>query len=130
MPHSQHIVKNLADHIDDAGTPWSELLSEDYHVRVFKDGYPVTPGHLLYVPKYNTLAVLTDAFEDAMRYGRNMVESGEWPGFNIGLNYGEAAGQTVPWPHIHLIPRRIGDVEDPVGGIRNVIPGQGNYKNK
>jgi diadenosine tetraphosphate (Ap4A) HIT family hydrolase len=44
------------------------------------------------------------------------------------MNWGEAAGQTVPYPHIHLIPRRKGDVEDPVGGVRNTIPGKGNYR--
>jgi diadenosine tetraphosphate (Ap4A) HIT family hydrolase len=44
------------------------------------------------------------------------------------MNWGEAAGQTVAYPHVHLIPRRKGDVEDPVGGVRNTIPGKGNYK--
>lgn len=48
-------------------------------------------------------------------------------GFNIGMNCGEAAGQSVFHCHIHLIPRRRGDVEMPRGGIRNVIPGKGNY---
>ena len=48
-------------------------------------------------------------------------------GFNIGMNDGEAAGQTVAHCHIHLIPRRKGDVENPRGGIRNVIPGRGQY---
>jgi len=44
------------------------------------------------------------------------------------MNYGTAAGQTVDWPHIHLIPRQVNDVADPVGGVRNTIPGQGNYR--
>jgi diadenosine tetraphosphate (Ap4A) HIT family hydrolase len=95
---------------------------------VFADIYPVTPGHLLFVPKYNTVSVLMDAMQDAVRHGQSCVESGTWDGFNIGMNYGTAAGQTVPWPHVHLIPRRIGDVVDPVGGVRNTIPGQGNYR--
>ena len=69
-----------------------------------------------------------DAMEDAVRYGQGQVEQGEWNGFNIGLNYGAAAGQTVAWPHVHLIPRRKGDVSDPVGGVRNTIPGRGNYR--
>lgn len=125
---NNHIFKDIPDLIEDAGVPWTECIQEDYHVAVFKDKYPCTPGHLLYVPKYNTLGVLNDAFEDAVRYGRTMVESGEWDGFNVGLNYGLAAGQTVNWPHIHLIPRRKGDVEDPIGGIRNTIPGKGNYQ--
>jgi diadenosine tetraphosphate (Ap4A) HIT family hydrolase len=65
---------------------------------------------------------------DAFEHGKRLVDNGEIDGFNIGFNYGEAAGQTVPWPHVHLIPRREGDVEDPVGGIRNTIPGRGNYR--
>jgi diadenosine tetraphosphate (Ap4A) HIT family hydrolase len=66
--------------------------------------------------------------EEALADGNNMVEQGECDGFNIGYNSGTAAGQTVMYPHIHLIPRRNGDVEDPVGGVRNTIPGKGNYK--
>ena len=95
---------------------------------VYEDKYPCTPGHLLFVPQQNSKHVLRDAFADAFDYGHRKVEEGEWDGFNIGMNYGEAAGQTVGWPHIHLIPRRKGDVEDPVGGVRNTIPGKGNYK--
>ena len=48
-------------------------------------------------------------------------------GFNVGVNCGEAAGQTVSHAHIHIIPRYAGDVANPTGGIRNVIPGKGNY---
>jgi diadenosine tetraphosphate (Ap4A) HIT family hydrolase len=108
--------------------PWQDFVDEDIHVSIFRDSYPVTKGHLLFVPKYNTPAVIKDAFDDALLWGTRRVEAGEWDGFNIGFNYGEAAGQTVPWPHIHLIPRRTGDVEDPIGGVRNVIPGKGNYR--
>ena len=115
-------------YVGDVTLPWTNCVDEDYHVKIFADAYPVTDGHLLFVPKYNSISVLCDAFEDAIRHGRAKVMAGEWDGFNIGLNYGEAAGQTVPWPHIHLIPRRKGDTEDPVGGVRNVIPGKGNYQ--
>jgi diadenosine tetraphosphate (Ap4A) HIT family hydrolase len=114
--------------IDDSFAPWTDLVEEDYHVKVFRDKYPVTDGHLLFVPRYNTVAVLMDAFEAATRDGIKRVQNGEWDGFNVGLNYGPAAGQTVAWPHVHLIPRRNGDVEDPVGGVRNTIPGKGNYR--
>jgi diadenosine tetraphosphate (Ap4A) HIT family hydrolase len=82
----------------------------------------------LFVPQYNSLSILAQAFEDAVREGKRMIHNGECDGFNVGLNYGTAAGQTVDWPHIHLIPRRTGDVEDPVGGVRNTIPGKGNYR--
>ena len=125
---NNHVFKNIPDCIDDSAAPWTELVEEDYHVKVFQDRYPCTAGHLLFVPKYNTINVLMDAMEDAVRYGIGQVDKGEWDGFNIGLNYGEAAGQTVAWPHVHVIPRRTGDVADPVGGVRNTIPGKGNYK--
>jgi len=123
-----YIFKDIPDEISESEIPWIDPIVEDYHVKVFLDKYPCTAGHMLYVPKYNTLSVLCDAFEEACRYGKKMVEAGEWDGFNIGMNYNECAGQTVRWPHIHLIPRRKGDVEDPVGGVRNTIPGKGNYK--
>jgi diadenosine tetraphosphate (Ap4A) HIT family hydrolase len=113
---------------DSKSAPWNDMIIEDYHVKVFVDKYPVTEGHLLYVPKYNTVAVLMDAFEDAVRFGKAQVEQGEWDGFNVGFNYGSAAGQTVEWPHVHLIPRRKGDMEDPTGGVRHVIPEKGNYR--
>ena len=116
------------EEIEDSNAPWDNVCREDFHVSVYYDKYPCTEGHLLFVPRFNTIAILTNAFDDAVRYGKRKVEEGEWDGFNVGLNYGEAAGQTVPWPHIHLIPRRKGDVEDPVGGVRNTIPGKGNYR--
>lgn len=114
--------------IDEADVPWTDLVEEDYHVKVFRDAYPVTEGHLLYVPKYNTFAVLQDAFRDATMFGAKMVFDGLWDGYNVGINIGEAAGQTVEWPHVHLIPRRKGDMKDPRGGVRHVIPRKGNYK--
>ena len=110
--------------------PWDlevEQLS-DFHVAVFRDRYPVSLGHLLFVPQYNTDAVIMDCFETAMREGRRMIADGECDAFNIGINMGAAAGQTVMYPHVHLIPRRSGDCADPVGGVRGVIAGQANYK--
>jgi len=109
-------------------TPWTELVQEDFHVAVFKDGFPVSEGHLLFVPKYNTPEVIRDAFYDAYCAGLELVKSGKVDGFNVGMNVEQAAGQTVMYPHVHLIPRYHNDVDDPTGGIRNVIPGKGNYK--
>ncbi len=124
----EQVFEKQPAHIDDSQAPWDNLITEDYHVKVFADKYPVTEDHCLYVPKYNTVAVLMDAFEDAVRYGMRQVEVGAWDGFNVGFNYGKAAGQTVEWPHVHLIPRRNGDMEDPTGGVRHVIPEKGNYR--
>jgi len=110
--------------------PWDQRVEDlsDFHVTVFEDRYPVTRGHLLFVPTYNTLTVINDAFESALRYGEILVKRGECSGYNIGFNSGSAAGQTVMYPHVHLIPRRSGDCADPVGGVRGVITGQANYK--
>ena len=110
--------------------PWDlevDRLS-DFHVAVFQDRYPVAPGHLLFVPQYNTDVVISDCVETALREGRRMVAAGDCDAFNIGINCGEAAGQTVMYPHVHLIPRRHGDCADPIGGVRGVISGQANYK--
>ena len=109
--------------------PWDQQVDEKPMTVVYLDRYPCTPGHRLYVPKDNDNANwVVRAFEDALCDGNWMVEQGECDGFNIGLNMGVVAGQTVMYPHVHLIPRRAGDVEDPVGGVRNTIPGKGNYR--
>lgn len=110
--------------------PWDLKVKKlsDFHVTVFEDRYPVTPGHLLFVPNYNTISVILDAMDSAMRHGQTLVDQKQCDAFNVGINMGTAAGQTVMYPHVHLILRRKGDCEDPVGGVRNVIPGKGNYK--
>lgn len=110
--------------------PWDLKVKElsDFHVTVFQDRFPVTTGHLLFVPMYNTGSMITDCFEYAYYHGQKMIDSGEWEAFNVGFNCGSAAGQTVMYPHVHLIPRKTGDCADPVGGVRNVVFGQANYK--
>jgi len=128
MTFSQDKIFDGPETIAESNAPWDDIFSEDFHVIVYKDRYPVTPGHLLFVPKYNSMNILNDAFEDAVRYGNRKVQEGEFDAYNIGINMGAAAGQTIFWPHIHLIPRRKGDVQDPVGGVRNTIPGKGNYR--
>lgn len=115
---------------DDGVAPWDNPDNNltDFHVAVFFDKYAVTEGHRLFVPVYNNDTIIKSCFESALLKGRQMVANGECDSFNIGLNIGTAAGQTVMYPHVHLIPRRNGDCEDPTGGVRNVIPGKGNYK--
>jgi diadenosine tetraphosphate (Ap4A) HIT family hydrolase len=123
-----NIYYSLDDAKEAGVAPWDDIVQDDFHVVVFRDKYPVTEGHLLFVPKYAADGVIDDCFADALKHGKKMVAEGEWDGFNIGLNWGEAAGQTVQYPHVHLIPRRKGDMEDPRGGVRHVIPEKGNYK--
>ena len=109
--------------------PWDNEIDNRSRVVVYLDKYPCTPGHRLYVPKDNDNPNwIVRAFEEALADGTHMVAQGECDAFNIGLNSGLTAGQTVMYPHIHLILRRKGDVADPVGGVRNTIPGKGNYR--
>ena len=72
--------------------------------------------------------MIREAFASALFEGNHMVDAGECEGYNIGINMGATAGQTVMYPHVHLIPRRTGDCADPTGGVRGVIFGQANYK--
>ncbi len=120
--------KTLDDAVAAGAAPWTDVVQQDFHIVVYKDKYPVTKGHLLFVPQYNTDEVIIDCIELAMLQGRQQVAQGHCEGFNIGINMGESAGQTVTYPHVHLIPRRVGDCKDPVGGVRGVIAGQANYK--
>jgi len=88
----------------------------------------VATGHLLFVPRWNKNEIIEEAMKSAFRFGHHKVVTGEWEAYNVGMNCGTAAGQTVMYPHVHLIPRRSGDCADPVGGVRGVIFGQANYK--
>lgn len=113
----------------DGVAPWDDLHLDLHEVKVYRDRYPVTPGHLLFVPEKDAPELITQSFRYAHLMGVAMVQRGECDGFNIGLNSGVSAGQTVMYPHVHLIPRRSGDSPDPTGGVRGVIPGQSNYRN-
>jgi diadenosine tetraphosphate (Ap4A) HIT family hydrolase len=108
--------------------PWANPIRDDAYVAIFSDKFPVTPGHLLFVPKYANIEILESAITDAITWGSEAVDAGEADGYNVGINIGSAAGQTIPWPHVHLIMRMVGDCDNAIGGVRNVIPGQGNYK--
>lgn len=98
------------------------------------DAFPVSPGHALVIPKRHIAtwfdatpeerAALSEATELARR---KILETHDPQGFNIGINAGAAAGQTIFHLHVHVIPRYAGDVDDPRGGVRGVIPGRQNY---
>lgn len=101
----------------------------------FYDLFPVTEGHLLIIPKrhakdyFELKQAEINAINEIISMAREkMLEKDKSiQGFNIGINNGKAAGQTIFHSHIHLIPRREGDVVDPRGGVRHVIPGKGKY---
>ena len=99
------------------------------------DAFPVTELHTLIVPRRHAqdyFALVPEellACDDLLRKARELVQSTDSSveGFNVGANVGDVAGQTIFHCHIHLIPRRSGDVENPRGGVRHLIPGKGAY---
>jgi diadenosine tetraphosphate (Ap4A) HIT family hydrolase len=108
--------------------PWTDVVVDTREYTVYRDQYPVTEGHVLFVPKEQDWEHLAKCYKAAYAWGYDWTQSGYCEAFNIGQNCGEAAGQTIDWPHVHLIPRRKGDMKDPTGGVRHVIPEKGNYK--
>jgi diadenosine tetraphosphate (Ap4A) HIT family hydrolase len=112
----------------------SSWINSNERAIALRDAFPVAPGHTLIVPK-RVVASLFDLSEDELldcwrllRAERRRLETEmQCDGFNIGVNVGDAAGQTVPHAHIHLIPRWQGDHPKPRGGIRAVIPGKADY---
>lgn len=98
------------------------------------DAFPVAAGHALLITRrhvgdwFDATAPERQALTEAIDSAREAILLSHAPdGFNIGVNIGEAAGQTVSHLHVHVIPRYRGDVPDPRGGIRHVIPSRGNY---
>jgi len=114
--------------------PSARVIDENTTAMVIRDGYPVSPGHTLLIPKRHT-----GSFFDLSEHERNdllaLLNRAKWlldaelqpQGYNIGINDGAAAGQTVPHLHVHLIPRFEGDLADPRGGVRWVIPAKAKY---
>jgi diadenosine tetraphosphate (Ap4A) HIT family hydrolase len=110
---------------------------ENDHARAIRDGYPVAEGHTLVVPRLHVASVFDLGFAERAALWRLVSQvrtqlQGELnpDAFTIGVNDGVAAGQTVPHAHIHVIPRWRGDVPDPRGGVRWVIPGKADYWGK
>jgi diadenosine tetraphosphate (Ap4A) HIT family hydrolase len=114
--------------------PAERILEANAQALAMADAFPVTPGHTLVIPRRHTVSFfeLTEeeiiAVHELLRRMKHRVDDTLKPaGYNIGVNVGTVAGQTVKHVHFHLIPRYSGDVADPVGGVRNVIPGKGRY---
>jgi diadenosine tetraphosphate (Ap4A) HIT family hydrolase len=122
------------------GCPFCELPDERIRIEgehglVVRDGFPVADGHLLVVPFRHVESIfhLSQPEQDELwaltsRARSLLIREARPEGFTIGVNDGLAAGQTVPHAHIHIIPRYVGDVGDPSGGIRAIVsPGKARY---
>ena len=112
----------------------NRILHKGKHFFLINDGYPVSPGHILIISKKEKI----DYFElapyerleltELIVKAKEIIEGDYKPdGYNIGMNCGEVAGQSVMHFHCHIIPRYQGDMKNPKGGIRHCIEGKGNY---
>jgi diadenosine tetraphosphate (Ap4A) HIT family hydrolase len=112
------------------------ILSREHAVLIY-DGYPVTIGHCL-VPPARHISSFFEATKDEQLAMLDLLTKAQLlllserniAGFNIGINDGPAAGQTIMHLHIHLIPRYLGDIDNPRGGVRWIIPENGAYWEK
>jgi diadenosine tetraphosphate (Ap4A) HIT family hydrolase len=114
--------------------PPGRVLESNALAAAVADAFPVAPGHTLVIPRRHVTCFFelsNDeilAVHDLLRLARTRLSVSMNPqGYNVGVNVGTAAGQTVMHAHVHLIPRYTGDVSVPEGGVRNVIPGKGRY---
>jgi diadenosine tetraphosphate (Ap4A) HIT family hydrolase len=117
--------------------PSERVLHARQTAVAIRDGFPVSPGHTLVIPKRHvgSFFEVTDAeradLMSLLAAAREELDREFHPaGYNIGINDGAAAGQTVPHLHIHLIPRYAGDLDDPRGGVRWVLPEKAAYWRK
>jgi ATP adenylyltransferase len=116
--------------------PSERVIVENELAYLIRDGFPVTDLHTLIIPKRHVASYFElgqaeiNACNQLVTVSKKHIEDVDpnVSGFNIGINSGSSAGQTVFHCHIHLIPRREGDVPDPRGGVRHVIPGKGSYR--
>ena len=111
-----------------------DLVAENAFAAAFFDAFPLSPGHCLAVSRRHesNFLALTPAEQAAVwalvPLVQSRIERDHVPdGYNLGINIGEAAGQTIAHAHLHVIPRYRGDVPDPRGGIRLIIPAKARY---
>ena len=111
-----------------------EIISSSSLSLAFFDGFPVSPGHVLIIPRRHVASffeLTQEERKDMFNLAddvKHIVDNRFHPdGYNIGVNIGEAAGQSIFHVHLHLIPRYYGDVPNPRGGVRGVIPVKQSY---
>ena len=112
-----------------------DILFSNSLVFALFDNYPVSKGHILLITKrhfdnyFDATEDELKAIEDILKQAKEFIDNKFNPdGYNIGINCGEVAGQSIMHLHIHLIPRYKGDMENPLGGVRGVIPEKQKYE--
>ncbi len=115
--------------------PAERIIASNNFAYAIRDGFPVTHLHTLVIPKRHVPDYFSLNIDELLACHELLcalrsdiqAEDTSVAGFNVGMNAGAVAGQTVFHCHTHLIPRRTGDVENPRGGVRHTIPGKGFY---
>jgi|TARA_B110000879_G_C10921088_1_gene412137 diadenosine tetraphosphate (Ap4A) HIT family hydrolase len=114
--------------------PEDKKIHVGKHFFIIEDNYPVSPGHLLIISNKEKTDYfeLSDVEQKELTHlicvSKIIIEQKYKPdGYNIGMNCGESAGQTVFHFHCHIIPRYLGDMDNPRGGVRHCVKGKGNY---
>ena len=114
--------------------PKERVIDSNHHGMVIRDGFPISPGHTLVIPNRHIGSFFElspderQSLLELLDAAKLVLDSELKPdGYNIGINDGPSAGQTVPHLHIHLIPRYNGDQTDPRGGVRWIIPEKADY---
>jgi diadenosine tetraphosphate (Ap4A) HIT family hydrolase len=125
---------STADRCPFCAVPVDRLIESSEHAFSVFDGFPVSPGHTLIITRRhvpNVFDLSEDEIADIIRLVRaaklRLDRELSPSGYNLGLNVGEDAGQTIMHVHVHVIPRYPGDTSDPTGGVRHVIPGKARY---
>ena len=117
---------NIGEHV--------EVLFKADTAMAILDSFPISPGHALVIPKRHvadyfdlTVEEQNELWQLVNRCKIILQDRFHPDGFNIGINVGEMAGQSIFHVHIHLIPRYKGDMKNPKGGVRHILPGKGYY---
>ena len=111
-----------------------QVIAQSPLTFTIRDSFPVSPGHTLIIPRRHyaglfdaTPEEITEIWQALRQAADDLTREHQPDGFNVGINVGEAAGQTVMHLHVHLIPRYAGDQPDPRGGIRRIFPELADY---
>jgi len=114
--------------------PSTRIIARNDHAIAIRDAFPVSPGHTLVIPVrhvgsfFETTAAERQAMLELLDQARSALQQELRPdSYNIGINDGPAAGQTINHMHLHLIPRYLGDCADPRGGVRWIKPSKAAY---
>ncbi len=114
--------------------PAERILETNARALAVPDAFPVSAGHSLVIPRRHVVTFFdltkeeVSAVHELLCWLKDRLDDNLKPeGYNIGINVGAASGQTISHVHVHLIPRYAGDVMEPVGGVRNIIPSKGRY---